>query len=315
VRRLETLSILLFAVCALSCSYWGPDDQFGGRGPATVTAPAQTIAAAGSPCDPQRADPCGGSSLVCTPLLADGGFACELPGAFYSCQSGEASACTAGLSCALGSCLESCHATADCADPLTICAPFGDVGADAGSFCLVNQCAASDGFGIWAACAAETADGGDGTCVPLGFGVSGGAPGEPRSACQQAGNVPLGGACQFYRADGGPGFCATGLVCMVDAIGDNHGICMAACDELGTGGPSCASGTSCVATTIPLPPPAVSLLDWVSLTGACAESCTLTTDGGTTGVDGGSAADGSCPAPTTCMNGSITRTADDVCLP
>jgi hypothetical protein len=131
----------------------------------------------------------------------------------------------------------------------------------------------------------------------------------PQAACQQAGSVPLGGACQFNRADGGAGFCAVGLLCMVDASGDDTGVCMAACDPFGPGGPACAAGASCVPTTLPLPPPAVSLVDYASLTGACAQSCTLDAGMGDAGVDGG------CPAPTTCMNGSITQTVDDVCLP
>jgi hypothetical protein len=119
---------------------------------------------------------------------------------------------------------------------------------------------------------------------------------------------------------------------MVDAAGDNRGICLSLCDAYGSGGPTCPSGTSCVATLLPLTP-TVSAVEYYSDTGACGQTCTppSSTDAGTgpggtdAGMDGGApdggmdagsgATDGGCPAPTTCVNGSITSTADYVCLP
>jgi len=326
-NRLSFLS-LLGLLSAVGCYgydhgyYYGGGTNGGGTngGSPTVTQGTPQI---GSVCDPSASvDQCSSVSLACTPLLVDGGFICQLPGEFYGCD--DSVGCGSGLACQRGYCLQACATTGDCTDPLTVCAPYGS----AGNQCLLNECEGQEGFGLWQACSAASRDGGDGTCVPLDASAG-------RSGCQQAGAVPLGGACQFDRADGGPGFCAVGLICMVDAAGDNRGICLNVCDGFGGQGPTCPSGTSCVVTTLPLPPPAVSAVEYYSDTGACAQSCTVSsatdggtmdggpTDGGTTDdggdggmdADAGSAVDGGCPAPTSCVNGSITSTADFVCLP
>ena len=52
---------------------------------------------------------------------------------------------------------------------------------------------------------------------------------------------------------------------MVDATGDNQGICLPGCNAFGGGGPSCADGTSCVPTTLALEPAAVSALEMALL--------------------------------------------------
>ncbi len=266
----------------------------------------------GEVCDPNasapaQGDPCASAGLSCTPLLVDGGFTCQLPGELYGCS--QSVGCASGLTCQVGYCLQACATTADCTDPLTICAPYMSPGGSVSNQCLLNECEGRDGFGLWQVCSAASADGGDGTCVPLDASAG-------RSGCQQAGAVALGGACQFDRADGGPGFCAVGLICMVDEVGDNRGLCMSVCDGFGGSGPTCPSGTSCVVTTLPLPPPAVSAVEYYSDTGACAQTCVPSSDAGMEpGATDGGVADGGCPAPTSCVNGSITSTADDVCLP
>jgi hypothetical protein len=337
--RLRFVSLAV-AICALGCDGYygrgyGRGGDYGGHG---TTGGGPTVSQgphAGSVCDPSAAiDQCASANLTCTPLLVDGGFTCQAPGEFYQCDG--ATGCAAGLSCLSGYCLQACGTTADCVDPLTVCAPYGS----AGNQCLLNECEGQEGFGLWQSCSAASADGGDGTCVPLEAYAG-------NSGCQQAGAVALGGACQFDRADGGPGFCAVGLICMVDAAGDNRGICMEVCNAFGSQGPTCPGGTSCVATTLPFPPPAVSALDYYSDTGACAQTCTPVEsvdagtdpgDGGASdagvddggagdggaldggvasdaGADAGAGSDGGCPSPTTCLNGSITSTPDNVCLP
>jgi len=311
-RRLPTV-LLAAVLAALGCSddyyghgYRGGHGNGGGNSTGTTGGPVvfRGTPHQGSACDPNAAtDPCESANLTCTPLLVDGGFTCQPPGEFYGCD--DASGCAAGLACQGGYCLQACATTADCADPLTVCAPYGS----AGNQCLLDECEGSGGFGLWQACSAASGDGGDGTCVPLDAYAG-------NSGCQQAGSVPLGGACQFDRGDGGPGFCAVGLVCMVDVAGDNRGICMDVCDGFSDAGPSCPAGTSCVVTTLPFPPPAVSALEYYSETGACAQSCTVS-DGGTGdgGEDGGGLDAGGCLAPASCLNGSITSMPDFVCLP
>jgi len=316
-------------------------------------------------------DPCNSAGLACTPDLADGGFSCQPPGPLYACDPNIG--CSGpGIVCVQGTCLQRCKATADCADPLTTCAA---IGLDAGSFCLVNPCGGPGSTGFWQACNAASGDGGDGTCIVLYQDPRNG----PQGACQQGGSVPAGGACNFYRSDAGASFCAPGLLCMVDASGDNAGICLPACDPFSPGlGPTCAAGSSCVPTTLPLPPPAVSYDDFYDETGACAQSCTpgdagAKADAGDPpghpppgdpgdagpqddgGLDGGGALDAGpdagaadagptpdagsadaggagtvpdagsadaggpapagCAAPLSCQDGSLTSTADFVCLP
>ncbi len=337
INRLHSLLALL----SVAGCYGYYDHGTNGGGPSVY----QGSPRVGSVCDVNASvDQCSSAGLACTPTLVDGGFICQLPGEFYGCD--DSVGCASGLACQGGFCLQACTTTADCTDPLTVCAQYGS----AGNQCLLNQCEGQEAFGLWQACSAASQDGSDGTCVPLDANAG-------PSGCQQAGAVALGGACQFDRADGGPGFCAVGLICMVDSAGDNRGICLSVCDGFGGGGPTCASGTSCVVTTLPLPPPAVSAVEYYSDTGACAQSCVPSaSDGGTdpggtdagmadagmadagmadagmadAGMDGGTddggtdagtdagaggAVDGGCPAPTTCVNGSITSTPDDVCLP
>lgn len=234
------------------------------RSPEQVGPPEVTK---GSACDGfAQVDPCAGAGLACTPNLADGGFTCELPGPLYACESSVG--CVApNLSCVSGTCLQSCKTTADCADPLTTCSSVGS----AGAFCLVNPCGGPDSKGFWRACSAASGDGGDGTCIVLYQNPQG----APQGACQQGGTVPVGEACNFYRSDAGNAFCAPGLMCMIDASGSNSGVCLPACDPFTPGlGPGCAAGSSCVATTLPLPPPPVSYSDFYDETGACAQSCT-----------------------------------------
>ena len=319
-RSLSIVPVLL-ALFSTACGYYGRGGYYdnGPGGPSVYQTPQ-----VGSLCDGNApVDACSQVGLACTPLLVDGGFTCQLPGEFYGCD--DSVGCAAGLGCHYGICLEACATTADCWDPLTVCEPYRS----AGNQCLLNQCEGAHGFGLWAVCAAANPTGGDGMCVPLDANAG-------SSGCQQAGTIALGGACQFDRADGGPGFCAVGLICMVDASGDNRGVCLSVCDPFDSTGPNCAAGTSCVASTIPLTPPPVSALEYYSLTGACAQSCTPADDAGTSVPDGGhdggtddldagmdagtsgadaGTSDGGCPAPTTCQNGSLSSTADYVCLP
>jgi hypothetical protein len=312
------LPLLLSVAVSLSlgCGYYSHGDGRGGGRDNGGTAGNPSVfhgnPTVGAVCDVDApTDQCVSAGLACMPVLADAGFVCQVPGEFYSCDANVG--CASGLGCHYGICLESCSTTADCWDPLTLCAPYGN----AGNQCLLNECEGANGFGLWQACGASMPDAGDGTCVPLDANAG-------PSGCQQGGSVSLDGACQLNRGDGGPGFCAVGLLCVVDAVGDNFGICLPACNGFGGQGPSCGAGTSCVPTTLPLQPAAASALEFYSLSGACARSCTPS-DGGSAvdggladaGADGGvaGATDGGCPAPTSCMNGSLGSTADYVCLP
>jgi hypothetical protein len=317
-HRLELAACCLLSF-ALGCGYYGRGGYYRGGGNNNGGTAGNPSVFNGNPtvgaaCDVNApSDQCASAGLACMPVLADAGFVCQVPGEFYNCDPNVG--CAPGLGCQQGICLESCASTADCWDPLTVCAPF----VNSGNQCLLNQCEGADGFGLWQACGASSPDARDGTCVPLDANAG-------PSGCQQGGTVPIGGACQLDRADGGPGFCAVGLLCMVDAVGDDLGICLPACNGFGGEGPSCAGGSSCVPTTLPLQPAAVSALEYYSLSGACAQSCTPSDAGpvADAGMDGGPGdagevdagnVDGGCPAPTSCMNGSFTSTADYVCLP
>jgi hypothetical protein len=103
--------------------------------------------------------------------------------------------------------------------------------------------------------------------------------------------VAAGGDCQYYRgADAG--LCAPGLICTVDAAGDNAGICLPVCDPFADGGPSCGSGTACVESSIPAAPPAISFYDYYNHSGVCAQGC-VPADGGA--ADSGDPADAGDP--------------------
>jgi hypothetical protein len=284
--------LALLGAVGWSCTSYRWDEQRWPRRGSGLSVGQGVPPALGGACDWNApVDLCSQSGLVCTPALIDGGFTCELPGELSACQADGG--CAPGLACSLGICLQPCSTTADCVDPLTACAPFGDAGAQ----CLINACGEP-----WLPC--DGSDAGEGgTCVPLGSDERG----RERAACQQAGDVPLGDRCQFYREDGGPGFCAAGLMCMVDAAGDNRGICMPPCNPFERSGPACEGEAACVPTAIPLPPPQVSLLDFSALTGVCVQTCSPDAGQADAGVG--------CPPPTTCINGSLTAIPIDVCLP
>jgi hypothetical protein len=231
----------------------------------------------GSVCDPGTLpDECLVSGLACTPDYTDtsptGAF-CEIPGPFYSCFPPPAGpGCAADLQCVdadvdagiAGGCLQSCTTTADCADPLTACGHLGGLGA---TYCLVNNCS-----NFWLPCGASVDGGTDGTCVYLYDDPTEG----PEGACQQAGSVPVGGACNYYR--GAPGetdgglLCTNGSNCLIDYKDGDNGVCMANCDAYADGGPACLA--DCVLSLPPTPPPAVSLLDFYTQQGGCAQDCT-----------------------------------------
>ncbi len=306
--RLRPLSPLVLSATLAACYYYGNGTGYGGGAGGSGGAGGQL--ARGSPCDGfAQTDACAPAGLACTPILADGGFMCELPGPLYACDPSVGCA-TRNFSCVNGTCLQGCATTRECFDPLTTCRPLQAGGT---RYCQVTSCT-----GLGTACGAATGDGGDGTCVVLSNDPKLG----PQGACQQGGVVPVGGRCSFYREDGGAGFCAPGLLCMVNQAGTNDGICLPACDPFTPGlVPGCDAGSSCVPTLLPLPPPRVSSADFYDETGVCAQSCATAGDGGAgAAADGGAGDAGAppatgCAAPLSCVNGSLTATPDFVCLP
>jgi hypothetical protein len=223
----------------------------------------------GTVCDPTALpDACLAAGLACTPdytNVSPTGAFCELPGPFYNCF--PSPGCAGTLTCVdadpdagiPGGCLASCTTTADCADPLTACGQLGGLGP---RFCLVNNC--SD---FWQPCAASVDGGSDGTCIYLYDDPTAG----PEGACMQGGAVPAGGACNYYRG-AGSALCANGTVCMINFSAGDTGLCMASCDGVADGGPTCLA--DCVAAPPPAPPPATSLLDYYTHLGGCAQDCT-----------------------------------------
>jgi hypothetical protein len=251
--------------------------------------------AIGSVCNPdQDTDPCAAQGLACSPdytgVSPTGAF-CELPGPYFDClPSVGCAASTPALQCLgaddagdPGGCFVPCTTSADCWDPLTVCASMEAGGP---TYCVLNSC---DDF--WQTCSASSVSGADGTCVYVYTDPQYG----PQGACLQGGSVPNGGACNFYR---GPdaGLCTPGTLCMIDAHADNSGDCMAVCDGVADGGPACAG--DCVLSEPPAPPPAVSALDFTQA-GGCGAFCSSS---------------GTCPSPLTCYDVGTT-TDINVCLP
>lgn len=296
--RISRLFLVALALASGACSLWHNEGFKNEQLPGIDAG-----------CDPNEGL-CQAAGLACTPELPSQTFTCQLPGPFFVCDSSVG--CAAGLTCVDGECLQGCTSTADCGDPLTVCGTLEDGGA---SFCLVTQCGSPDGGGFWQPCG----DGG-GTCVVLGeftFTLFG--------ACLQGGSVAAGGNCEYYRGDGG--LCAPGLVCTVDAAGDNSGVCMPVCDPFFDGGPNCGADTACAEFAIPAAPP-LSYFDYYNHSGVCAQSCVPgdggVSDGGLTDAGtpdagtpdaGGPPASTTCAAPTSCTNASLTTTPTFVCLP
>ena len=272
-------SLSLLAVALLACSPGSKASDGGGDGGTCIV------------CDPSESpDPCETGGEACTPDYtgtSSTGYYCEPPGPFFACLP-EVGCAAANLQCieadagVAGVCAQTCSTSADCSDPYTVCEALEDGGP---TFCLINDC---DTF--WQPCAAQSADGGDGTCVFFYVDPTYG----PLGACLQAGSVPQNGACSYYRGATSQ-LCSEGTVCMVSDGTAQTGFCMAACDAYFDGGPACQG--VCVASTPPEPPPAVSLADLGNQGGGCAVAC-----------DGA----GDCTPPYSCAE--LTN-SDLVCLP
>jgi hypothetical protein len=254
-------------------------------------------------CNPNGPDSCAAAGLACTPILPSTNFSCQLPGPFFACEPNVG--CATGLDCVDGVCLQACTATATCGDPLTLCAvlengnPDAGTGQDAGTFCLLSSCGSPDGGGFWQPC-----NDGGGTCVVLFSNAFSG----PQGACLQGGSVAAGGTCAYYRGDGG--LCAPGLICTVDAAGNNAGICLPVCDPFADGGPECESGMACVESSIPAAPPAISFFDYDNHSGVCAQSCVP--DGGSADpADAGEPADAGAADAGSADAGSVDGGAVD----
>ncbi len=83
---------------------------------------------------------------------------------------------------------------------------------------------------------------------------------------------------------------------MINYPAGDTGICMAACDAVADGGPVCLA--DCVESAPPAPPPAISLLDFYTQEGGCAQDCTNSPT--------------SCPADLSCIQVGAETSA---CLP
>ncbi len=198
----------------------------------------------GQACDPADASFCTAWQFVCA--SDDGAGLCSLPGEFLPCDPhfGCASpyGCQGPFPTGLPDffCFAPCHATADCADPDTICEAYGQ---PAGSFCVENDCgpgSALDGGSVngtafFAPCGVE--DAGDGLCLPYAFGDAGSF-----GICEAAGPAVDGGVCETDRSAAAP-LCEVGLGCAQDGTGP--GSCAPICDPLDAGGPACPAGERC----------------------------------------------------------------------
>jgi outer membrane protein assembly factor BamB len=184
------------------------------------------------------------------------------------------SGCATGLSCEATAtsdagvqvhrCVAPCNATTPCSNLFEACHATG---ADAGTCDFVPCGAGTDAGSLYGACSNSASAG---TCLPLYN-----DDGTQSGGCFQSGTLD-GGTCASARSSGVSSYCQPGEFCAKV----NGTACMALCNFAASagyvdGGPSCPSGTTCVA-----------LFGSSSSAGLCAKPC------------GGDA--GACPTSFTC---------------